>query len=314
MNLAPILLLVYNRPETTKTLVNCLLAQPNINQFEIYVFSDGAKSEYDFDKILEVRQIIEGLNICKNLSKNYSEINIGLAESVIKGINTVFESHEKIIVLEDDLEISPFFFNYMNYYLSYYQNIEKVGTIQGFQFPIKVNWKDPVFLDEFVNCWGWGTWKNRWIHFEPNGSKLLNELNERNLTYEFNGKNSYPFMVLLEDQVNGRVNSWAIRWYASLFLKGYVHLYPNKSLVINNGLDGNGTHGEKEWFVQTLANEEFQLVNPLPTVNLKARNSVIKYRKQIRFKLKLSNLRKRILINILNPLMKSLKLHGQGSI
>ncbi len=314
MNLAPILLLVYNRPETTKTLVNCLLAQPNINQFEIYVFSDGPKSENDVEKILEVRHIIEGLQICKNLSKYYSEINIGLAESVIKGINTVFESHEKIIVLEDDLEISPFFFNYMNYYLSYYETFERVGTIQGFQFPIKVNWKEPVFLDEFVNCWGWGTWKNRWIHFEPNGRNLLNELNERNLTYEFNGKNSYPFMVLLEDQVNERVNSWAIRWYASLFLKGYVHLYPNKSLVINNGLDGNGTHGEKKWFVQTLNKDEFQLLTPEPILNLKARLAVIKYRKQIRFELKLSNLKKRFLINILRPVLKALRLNGQDSI
>jgi hypothetical protein len=97
-------------------------------------------------------------------------------------------------------------------------------------------------------------------------------------------------------------------------LKGYVHLYPNKSLVINNGLDGNGTHGEKEWFVQTLANEEFQLVTPLPTLNLKARNSVIKYRKQIRNRLKLSNLKKRFLLNILKPILKAIRLNGQGSI
>ena len=310
MSFAPILLLVYNRPEITENLVNCLLADANIEQFEIYVFSDGPKGESDITNISKVRQIIERLTICKKLNKHYAEKNLGLAGSVIAGINTVFETNNKVIVLEDDLEISPFFFKYMNFYLSYYASQEKVGTIQGFQFPIPVNWPEPVFFDKFVNCWGWGTWKNRWAHFEHNGSILLNEIIERNLINEFNGNNSYPFTVLLEDQINGKVNSWAIRWYASLFLKGYIHLYPNQSLVNNNGLDGSGTHGEKKWFDQTLFKGEFSLLGIEPKLNNKARNKVIKFRKYIRYKLKLSNLKRRFLINFLKPISKSLSLNG----
>jgi hypothetical protein len=310
MSFAPILLLVYNRPETTENLVNCLLADANIGQFEIYVFSDGPKCESDITKIFKVRQIVERLTICKKLNKHYAEKNLGLADSVIGGINTVFETNNKVIVLEDDLEISPFFFKYMNFYLSYYESQETVGTIQGFQFPIAVNWQEPVFFDRLVNCWGWGTWKNRWQHFEPQGDKLLSEIIERNLSFDFNGSNSYPFTTLLEEQIKGKVNSWAVRWYASLFLKGFIHLYPNQSLVINNGLNGSGTHGERKWFDQTLCVEEFPLIGIVPKLNSKARNEVIKYRKQIRFKLKLSNLKRRLLINFLNPIFKSLRING----
>ncbi len=313
MNFAPILLLVYNRPYTTKKIVANLVNHPNIGEMELFVFSDGPKFEHDLDSIEEVRKIIENLHVCKKLNKYYSEKNLGLANSVISGINKVFENNNKIIVLEDDLEISPFFLEYMNFYLTLYETNINVGTIQGFQFPIKSKSKEPVFFDKFVNCWGWGTWKNRWSDFEHDGAKLQSALNNRHLTYEFDGQNSYPFSNLLDDQINGLVDSWAIRWYASLFLKETIHLYPNKSLVINNGLDGSGTHGEKKWFIQTIHEEEFELTTPEPKLNSIARNSVIKYRKQIRRKLKISNFIKRFQLNVLKPILKSIQLNGKGN-
>ena len=46
------------------------------------------------------------------------------------------------------------------------------------------------------------------------------------------------------DQIAGKNNSWAIRWYASAFLANKLTLYPGQSLVSNIGGDGSGTnHG-----------------------------------------------------------------------
>lgn len=90
---------------------------------------------------------------------------------------------------------------------------------------------------------GWATWKRGWELFEYDGRKLLMELNKRNLTSKFDYNNYYPFVNMLEDQINGRVDSWAIRWYASLFLKNKLTLYPGRSLTFHNGSDRSGIHG-----------------------------------------------------------------------
>jgi hypothetical protein len=71
---------------------------------------------------------------------------------------------------------------------------------------------------------------------------LLDELEFRKLTKEFDFSGFHPYTKMLRDQIAGKNNSWAIRWYASAFLKNKLTLYPGKSLVHNIGLDGSGTH------------------------------------------------------------------------
>src|SRR5690606_21058947 len=66
---------------------------------------------------------------------------------------------------------------------------------------------------------------------------------------------TYPYTKMLEDQIAGKNDSWAIRWYASAFLNNMLTLYPGKSLVHNIGNDASGTHSEA---VSTYDTEVFQ--------------------------------------------------------
>jgi hypothetical protein len=50
------------------------------------------------------------------------------------------------------------------------------------------------------------------------------------------------FWKQIEEFKNGKNNSWAIRWYASIFLKGGLTLNPSQSLINNIGHDGTGIH------------------------------------------------------------------------
>ncbi len=59
---------------------------------------------------------------------------------------------------------------------------------------------------------------------------------------------------MLEDQVSGKNDSWAIRWHASLFLRNKYCLHPVKMLVKNIGFDGTGTHGANEQVQQHIHN------------------------------------------------------------
>jgi hypothetical protein len=71
---------------------------------------------------------------------------------------------------------------------------------------------------------------------------LLNKLVDSKQTKEFDFDGSRPYTQMLRDQINGKTNSWAVRWYASAFLANKFTLYPGKSLVSNTGGDGSGTN------------------------------------------------------------------------
>jgi hypothetical protein len=94
-----------------------------------------------------------------------------------------------------------------------------------------------------ADCWGWGTWKRGWNLFEQNGRQLLKTILENNLSLDFDFGGKVRYTEMLAAQVVGMIDSWAIRWHASAFIKNKLTLYPAKSLVQNIGLGrGDATH------------------------------------------------------------------------
>jgi hypothetical protein len=93
-----------------------------------------------------------------------------------------------------------------------------------------------------ADCWGWATWRRGWRLFNPNGQFLHDELRRRNLLNAFDFNGTYGYSKMLEGQIKGLNDSWAVRWYASAFLANKLTLYPGRSLVHNIGNDSSGTH------------------------------------------------------------------------
>ena len=239
-NLAPIALFVYNRLEQTQKTIEALKRNPLAKNSILYVFSDGQKSKEDLG-VFKVREYIRKINGFKKVIVKERLGNIGLANSLISGISEVLEKNEKIIVLEDDIFTSKYFLEYMNSALEIYKEDKEVFGVAGYMYPIKNKLPETFFID-FSNCWGWGTWRRAWNHFEEDGRKLLNEIKKRKLKRKFDFNNSYPYFKMLKGQTKGKNNSWAIRWAASVFLNNGLFLYPKKSLVRNIGFDEGGTH------------------------------------------------------------------------
>ena len=167
--------------------------------------------------------------------------NWGLARNVIDGVSTVVNRHGRVIVLEDDLVVSPYFLRFMNEALETYADEPRVGHIQACDFTQDTTLPD-TFLIQWTGSWGWATWQRAWTHFNPDGRELLRQLEERRLTRRFDFNGTYGFTRMLRRQTKGKNNSWAIRWNASLFLKDILSLNVGRSLVSNEGLDGSGTN------------------------------------------------------------------------
>ena len=239
--LAPIVVFTYNRPEHTLRTFNALLENPLANESDIIIYSDSAKTANHNKAVDEVRSFLSEITGFRSKKVIHRDNNFGLAESIIQGVTGVLQESEKVIVLEDDMVVSPYFLEYMNEALDQFVDDNRVISVHGYVYPVDIKLPEAFFLPG-ADCWGWATWRRGWEIFNPNGQYLLDELVRRHLIQEFDYNGAYPFSNMLKAQVKGANDSWAIRWHASAFLAGKLTLYPGRSLVHNSGNDGSGTH------------------------------------------------------------------------
>jgi len=246
-NFAPISIFVYKRLDYLKILINSLKKNSLSKNSVAYIFSDGWIDNHDKLEVLNVRRYIAKITFFKKVFIILRKNNLGLSKNILDGINYVLKNNKKIIVLEDDLEVSKNFLNYINDGLNIYNNQTKVASIHGWSFPIDFNKNIPsFFFIRGADCWGWGTWRRAWKKFDLDGKKLLNKIYSQNLVKLFNFNNSFDYIKMLKDQTKGKNNSWAVRWYASMFLENMYTLYPKVPLVKNNGTK-NGTHSNYDF-------------------------------------------------------------------
>ncbi|MDD5013954.1 MAG: glycosyltransferase family 2 protein [Atribacterota bacterium] len=241
---APIAFFAYNRPEHTKRALESLSRNSEAQRSELFVFIDGPKTEQDKEKIEIVKSIIKSKEWCGKTSIYESKENHGCARQFIEGISWLCSTKGRIIVLEDDNLVSPFFLKFMNNALDIYATKEKVMDVTGYMYPVGCLNVESGFM-RGGGDWGWATWQRAWTAFEPDGKKLLSKLSDKKTRYEFNYQNSYNYYSLLLNHVKGKIESWSVRWYASMFLKGGSALFPGKSLVQNIGFDSSGRYGSK---------------------------------------------------------------------
>lgn len=246
MKYSPIVLFLYNRPNHTKLTLNALAKNVEAIESELFIYCDGLKtgsSEKDADNVQAVRQIANEENRFKKVNVICREQNLGLANSIISGVTDVVNQFGRIIVLEDDIVPSIGFLKYMNEALDLYENEDKVGCIHAWNYDLdSTKFSDTTFFLRGADCWGWATWKSSWSLFNPDGKLLKDQILEKNILFDFNRKGTQPFYKMLIDQIDNKNDSWAIRWYASLFIKDIYCLHPVKSLVYNIGFDNSGTH------------------------------------------------------------------------
>lgn len=240
-SIAPIILFAFNRPEHTRKTLCALKENYLADQSELFIYIDGPKSSVQINAIDEVKTIAREDKWCGTVTVVESDVNNGLATSVLNGVTEIINKYGKVIVIEDDLVSDKWFLKFMNDALNVYEKEESVVCASGYIYPVKGNLPETFFL-KGADCWGWATWKRGWEILERDGSKLLKELEDKKLTSDFDFKDSYPYVQMLKDQISKRNNSWAILWYASAYLKNKYCLYPGHSLIHNIGVDGSGTH------------------------------------------------------------------------
>ncbi|WP_025144460.1 glycosyltransferase [Pedobacter jeongneungensis] len=244
MTLAPIILFVYNRPENTAILLESLAKNILAKDSTLYIYADGPKEDAtpaQLKKVRETRELIKSSNWCGQNIIVESEINIGLAKSIINGVTQLVNEHGRVIVLEDDLKLSPYFLSYMNDSLEKYKDDKQVGQIGACNFFACGNKYPSAFFVPSTDCWGWATWADRWAKYEYDATTLYEQLKKNNLLDQFNLHGNAKMEDMLLAQINKEINTWDIQWLAVNTLNNWFVLYPNPSASQHIFL-GNATH------------------------------------------------------------------------
>lgn len=253
---APIAIFTYNRPRHTENMLKSLLQNPEWRYSPILIFQDGLKNDAHKVAWEETRKVISQYKH-DNIELVLREKNLGLAQSIITGVTNLTEKYGRVIVIEDDLVLSPTFLRYMNQSLDFYENDERVFHVSAYMFPVAKR-LPKLFLYREVTCWGWGTWKRAWKHFIADSNLLLSRIDQELKRFEFDIEGTMGFYGMLEAQARGQIDSWAIRWYASVSLAKGLCLHPAVSMVNNDGFDGTGVHcSETDLFEQTAESPTF---------------------------------------------------------
>lgn len=210
----------------------------------IYVFADGPSEK---PGVAVVRKVIDAINWCETTVVARDE-NLGLARSVVRGVDRVFEDHDRIIVLEDDCVPSPHFVELMNTCFDSYEDDPQVMNVTGFGPPIDVPERYPydVYFTHRSCSWGWGTWKSAWERFEHEPMTLVEFRNREDELRTTTRKAGYDISTMLRRQLRGKIDSWAVWWVWAIINAGGVCVNPVQSRIKNIGFDKTGTHGDAD--------------------------------------------------------------------
>lgn len=280
----PILVFAYKRFNLLKKLISSLKKNKEHSKHKLYIFIDGPKNLRDTLKVKKVKNYCKTICGFKSIKIIERKKNFGLAKNIVNGITRIFKKYECAIILEDDLEVGKFFLDYMNKCLNKYKDFKKIWHISAWSnCPLwlsKFYFYD-FYLSSHMNCWGWGTWNDRWKFYEKNPNKLLKSWPmDKIIKFDNHGLfNNWSQIIRNRKKI---INTWAVFWNATIFHNKGLCLNPTNTLVINRGHDMQSTHMR--------LNDKFFQPNKLINKRLTNFNLIIKKNKLID-KLILLNLR-----------------------
>jgi hypothetical protein len=237
--LAPVVLFAFARPVHTGRTLEALAADALAKQSDLIVYADAARDESEIERVTAVRAIVHAASGFRSTTVIERETNYGLSRNIIEGVTEVCSRYGRVIVLEDDIVTGSNFLAFMNAALDRYMNDSRAWHISGWNYPVDPSGLGDAFFWRVMNCWGWATWADRWQYFQKNPQRLVESWDKEKIR-RFNLDGAHDFWAQISANRTGKLNTWAIFWYATIFENNGLCLNPARSFVRNIGHDGSG--------------------------------------------------------------------------
>lgn len=266
---APIAIFAFNRPDHLGVTLEALAANRLAGESHLTIFCDAPRGPKDAEGCQRVVEVAHNAVGFSSVTVVQREVNHGCAASVIRGTTEMFARHERLIVIEDDIIASPLTVAHLNQALEEYQGVPAVFSISAWAPPQRMlrvpdRYRFNSYFVRRFHCWGWASWRDRWACNDwsvPGYAEYRNDAAMRATHAE--GGSDLPGM--LDAQMAGRIDSWAIRAEYTRFRFGGLTLYPRVPLVRNIGMDGTGRHcGTHDRYADDLRGAESILEWPFP--------------------------------------------------
>lgn len=241
---SPVIVFAYNRPDHLEKTLTALAENHGAGESDLFVFVDGPKNT---DGIALQKQVVETAGSFRSrfrsMTLNVSQQNKGLAKSVIGGVTGIIRKYGRVIVVEDDSVSAKCFLNFMNEALDYYENDPSIWSVGGYTVPLTLpdGYPHEVLKTQRSSSYAWATWHDRWDRIDWSVGDYRRFRRSPALRRGFN-RWGEDRASMLDDQMNGRIDSWAIRFDYAMYKNGMYNIIPAKSLIRTIGRDGSGTH------------------------------------------------------------------------
>jgi hypothetical protein len=236
----PVLVIAFNRPDHLARILTLISEYGARN---IFVFVDGPAAGMTEQSIREVestQQIAQAFKTKFGANLLASQFNLGCYSGVKSAVDWFFNFNEYGLILEDDLEIHPDTFAYMEDALNRYRNNSQVGSISGYRTQFERGINQELF-SRYPSSWGWATWKNRWDLFDPDAHREIQKKYPM-LLGRGGIRGLRRWIAVAKRLQNGELDSWAYRWMFTFWLRGWQTVVPPINLIKNLGFEERATH------------------------------------------------------------------------
>lgn len=234
----PILLLIYNRPETTYEVFNAIR---KLEPDTLYIAADGPNLSKPEDEELcnRCRGITSLIDWNCKVHTLFRDENLGCGKAVSEAITWFFDNVEMGIILEDDCLPDLSFFTFCEILLDKYKDEEKISTIGAYNYQLKNNTDKSYYYSIYSHIWGWATWRRTWKLYDL----FISDYDSKQIEDKFSDKNEFNYWnnIYKNIFINKAIYTWDYQLQYINFKHNKLSVIPSLSLVKNIGFY-NGTH------------------------------------------------------------------------
>lgn len=239
----PVLLIIFNRPESTQLVFNAIKkSKPKF----FFIAADGPRihQKGEYETCMLARSVLKQIDWECNVKTLFHDENLGCFRAVNKALSWFFSCVEYGIILEDDCLPSDNFFKFMEWGLHLYKNDSQIGMITGSNLiDFKCSSTKRNGFSNLINIWGWASWRRVWIKHDPyltiKSIQLHRNIIQQKMRFNWwqkiYWKELFKFTVYLG-------STWDFQLQHSFFRMNLLTVYPCRNLIFNIGFSGDGTH------------------------------------------------------------------------
>ena len=253
MTCPAVLIVAFNRPETTRRVFDAVRAA---RPAKLFFACDAPRPNRpgESERVAEVREILRGVDWPCEVSTRFPESNLGCGPGVSSAITWFLGEAGEGIILEDDCLPTPAFFRFCATMLERYRHDERIALVAGSNMAPLVHLPASYGVSRVTSCWGWATWKRTWNRF----SFIPEPIRGDEPWVRTLHSNAVDFLRRKFDAIaSGKVRTvWDYQFMVQALRSGQLTVVPGRNLILNIGFDGTGTHfgkGGRPWAAPAFA-------------------------------------------------------------